>query len=64
MKVYVVLFYTGYEGYSSDEECKVFKDRSEVEKYIKKLNVEYAKMCDCAVEDLGDYYDYEEMDLV
>lgn len=64
MKVYVVLFYVSYEGYCKDEKCKVFKDENEAKEYIEKLNEDFAKMCNCYVEELGDYYDYEEMDLI
>ena len=64
MKVYVVLFYVSYEGYYKDEECKVFKNENEAKEYVNELNKDYAEMCGCYVEELGDYYDYEEMDLI
>ena len=64
MKVYVVLFYVPYEGYYKDEKCKVFKDENEAKEYTNELNKDYAELRDCAVEDLSDCYDYEEMDLI
>lgn len=64
MKVYVVLFYVSFEGYYSDENCKVFKDIEKVKEYADELNIRLAARKGCEVKDLGDYYDYEEMDLV
>lgn len=62
MRVYVVVFYGRYEGYSFDKKCKAFKDRLKAEIYIKKLNKEIAN--GCAVEGMLGYYDYKEIDLM
>lgn len=64
MKVFVVLFYVSFEGSYSDENCKVFKDEEKVKEYVNELNIRLAAHEGCEVKDLGDYYDYEEMDLV
>lgn len=64
MKVYVVLFYVSYEGYYKDEKCKVFKNEDEAKRYVDELNRGLAARSGCDVEDLGDCYDYEEMNLI
>lgn len=64
MKVYVVLFYVSLEGSYSDKNCKVFKDKEKVKKYVDELNKRIAARDNCEVKYLGDYYGYEEMDLV
>ena len=64
MRVYVVLFYVSYEGYYKDEKCKVFKNEDEAKRYVDELNKAEAVSRGYNVEDMGDYYDYEEMDLI
>ena len=59
---YVVVFLEGYVGEFFNEECKMFDNRIEAEKYADELNVAFAKENHCRVDDLGDYYVVEEIE--
>lgn len=53
---YMVIFFVEYEGYHFDEYSKIFSDKKGAKKYCQDLNIEFAEVNMCAVEDLGDYY--------
>lgn len=59
---YAVVFLEGYVGEFFDEECKIFDNKVDAEKYTNELNVAFAKENHCEVNDLGDYYVVEEVE--
>lgn len=54
---YVVVFVEGCVGFFFDEASRVFDNKEEAEVYAEKLNMEFAVVNRCRVEDLGDYYE-------
>lgn len=62
--MFAVVFYEEYVGSSFDDYSKVFKSFEKAQKYADKLNLEFAKANDCSVEDLGDYYIIEKIEIV
>ena len=54
---YIVCYYIEDEGASLDMESRLFDTRKSAREYAYKLNQELAKMSECEIEDLGDYYD-------
>lgn len=54
--MYAVVFYEEYVGSCFDEYSKIFHNKTQAQKYAKKLNKELATANFCNVVDLGDYY--------
>lgn len=54
---YIVCYYEEYEGAYLDLYSRLFDTRKSATEYARELNQELAKMLNCKVQDLGDYYD-------
>ena len=61
--MYLVVFFEEYVGHHFDEYSKAFNSLAKADKYCHKLNVEYAEANNCSVEDLGDYYVIEQIEV-
>lgn len=58
---YIVCYYIEDEGAFLDSESRVFNNQKPAKEYARKLNRELAKMSECDVQDLGDYYDVRQI---
>ena len=58
---YIVIFFEEYVGCYFDEYSKIFSNKKRAEKYCQDLNIEFAEVNMCTIEDLGDYYIVKEI---
>ena len=53
---YIVCYHVEDEGVFIDHVSRLFDNQKSAKEYICKLNQWLAKMSECKVQDLGDYY--------
>lgn len=53
---YIVCYHEEDEGLFIDHVSRLFDNQTSAKEYACKLNQEVAKMSECRVQDLGDYY--------
>lgn len=53
---YIVCYHEEDEGVFIDHASRLFDNQKSAKEYARKLNQEVAKILECKVQDLGDYY--------
>lgn len=53
---YIVCYHEEDEGIFIDHVSRLFDNQTSAKEYARKLNQGLAKMSECRVQDLGDYY--------